>query len=965
MFPVADSHRDCDGNTNRCVYHHFRDTRSAIPVTLRTRSCTIILIIALAALAIIPSHALSAPVTTDTSYPGLDAVVIAEMNQTHTSGVVVVIVRNGSIAYARGFGTDTRTGTPMSPDTVLPIGSTTKFFTGYIVASLADEGILDPGAPVRTYIPELDPAFDTVTTEDLITHSAGLSDWDVSGNPMTLSRELMNDPALYVRTFNASSIFTRPGEVMSYSNPGINIAGYAAARAAKSSYGELFRQRITGPLGMNSTGFDDGSDAILPSGSGPASTGKDLARLAIAYMDAGNGSQTLRPGAVRRMTAFTVPEPSNGDNGRYGYGVELTSYGNLTLAGHEGAPFGGTCVFQTDADQRFAVIIIANREMNKFPDTFAWIMNQTFPYTRPVEQVQPVNPEDAVRVSGTYRGYAGFPIRIYQTGGNLIANVTWPDWVVGLPGNGNVTIMNVINSTGSGEYTMRSARGGPPAPVGFVNGPDGSVKYFHSDTHAWPVIEHGSGTAQTPSPVPDETGYPGLDAVVTAEMNQTHTAGVVVVIVRNGSVAYARGFGTDTRTGTPMSPDTVLPIGSTTKFFTGYIVASLAEEGVLDPNVSVRTYIPELDPAFDNVTTAELETHTAGLGDYDLTGLPATPEEWENPVLYFRTINASAFFARPGEVIHYSNPGIDIAGYAAARAANSSYRDLVRQRITGPLGMDSTGFGNDSSVTVYPAGEITSTGNDMGRLAVAYMDAGTGNRTLRPNAARRMTGSSVPDPSGGVNGRYGYGVELSSYGNLTLAGHEGSPEGGTSVFTMVPAQRFAIIIINNRDEATFPETVAWTLNRTFPAVTPYTYVLSPVQPEDAAHVAGTYQGFWDYPIRISRDGGNLAVNVTFSNAIFGLPGNGTVSTHYFINRTTNGGYTIRPIAGGRTSPVGFVNGPDGSVKYFCFSERAFPLVEHDSGPVQVVAPGTLKMPQVSNSIQTMVSGISPARRQNV
>jgi CubicO group peptidase (beta-lactamase class C family) len=464
------------------------------------------------------------------------------------------------------------------------------------------------------------------------------------------------------------------------------------------------------------------------------------------------------------------------------------------------------------------------------------------------------------------------------------------------------------------------------------------------------------------APVTDTGSYPGLDAVMTAEMNKTNTSGAEIVIVRNGSIVYARGFGTNPETGLPMTPDTVVPIDSTTKFFTGYIVASLAEDGLLDPRASVRTFIPEFDPAFDPVTTAELVTHTAGLNDYDVIGFPATPAIWNYPARYFRSFNATAFFTRPGTVFSYSDVGFDIAGFAAARAANSTYRDLVEERITGPLALNSTGVHEESAVVVYPAGEILSTASDLARLAVAYMDAGSapGTRTLRPGAVRRMTGSSLPIPGTEANpARYGYGVILQQYGNLTMAGHPGNGVSTSCTFEMVPEQRFAYIITSSSTEGYFPATTALILNQTFPWITPDTgFPLQAVQPQEAARIAGTYRGREGCRFPVEESGGDLRITLARPGCIAGLTGN---ITTYFVNSTGRGGYVIRPAEGPGIIPVDFLPGPDGSVGYFFLGVRAYPVIAHGNGQAGTAAPGSLNMPQSFLSIRDMATALSPGK----
>ncbi|MCX6688922.1 MAG: serine hydrolase [Methanoregula sp.] len=452
------------------------------------KTLMLVAIFVIAAAAVIPYPASGVPYSEHPALSGLDTVIASEMNRTHALGVVVIVVQNGTIAYARGFGTDRTTGQPMTQDTVLAIGSTTKLFTGYLIASLAEDGSLDPDTTVRTYIPELDPSFDRVTTTQLITHSSGLRDWDEWGVPGSLTPGERADPPQYMKTFNSSWFFTSPGAVMSYSNPGVNIAGFAAARAARSTYRDLVRDRITVPAGMHNTSIgSDMSAAISPCG-WIISTGNDMAALAIAMMDNSTGttSPALSRQAIRRMTTYTVPVLSLSGTGRYGYGTEIVPWGNVALVGHRGDPVDGTCIFWTVPEKQSAVIIITNSPSNTFPDTFAWIMEHGMsePPDAP-PRLLPVQPDRAAQVSGNYTGYAGYPYTVSNHNGSLVLTVTWPNWAIGRPGPGTTSYDMLVNSTPSGQYVYRNANSTVPQYIGFVTGTNGNVQFLHLGMRAW------------------------------------------------------------------------------------------------------------------------------------------------------------------------------------------------------------------------------------------------------------------------------------------------------------------------------------------------------------------------------------------------------------------------------------------------------------------------------------------------
>ena len=85
-----------------------------------------------------------------------------------------------------------------------------------------------------------------------------------------------------------------------------------------------------------------------------------------------------------------------------------------------------------------------------------------------------------------------------------------------------------------------------------------------------------------------------LDAKIEAAMARYHIPGVAVGVYYQGQ-EYVRGYGvTNVDYPQPVDGDTLFRIGSTTKTFTGTTVMRLVEQGLLDLDAPVRTYLPDL-----------------------------------------------------------------------------------------------------------------------------------------------------------------------------------------------------------------------------------------------------------------------------------------------------------------------------------------------------------------------------------
>ena len=91
------------------------------------------------------------PQTAD--FQAIDAYVASQMEAMHIPGVALGIVRDDEIVHVRGFGVANAGGQPMTGQTPLILGSTSKSLTALAVMQLVEAGKIDLDAPVRRYLP--------------------------------------------------------------------------------------------------------------------------------------------------------------------------------------------------------------------------------------------------------------------------------------------------------------------------------------------------------------------------------------------------------------------------------------------------------------------------------------------------------------------------------------------------------------------------------------------------------------------------------------------------------------------------------------------------------------------------------------------------------------------------------------------------------------------------------------------
>ncbi len=246
-----------------------------------------------------------------------------------------------------------------------------------------------------------------------------------------------------------------------------------------------------------------------------------------------------------------------------------------------------------------------------------------------------------------------------------------------------------------------------------------------------------------------------FDEAVPAGLAQYNIPGATVSVVQDGELIFSKGYGySDIANKTPIDPETTLfHIGSITKLFTWTCVMQLVEEGKIDLNADINTYltdfsIPDTYPGHP-VTVRHLMTHSAGFEEQEVHMAVAGVEE-----LYsFRTYckeNIPARVYSPGTVTSYSNYGTTLAAVIVEDVTGMPYEQYLKEHILSPLSMTRTsisytlppetarnlssgyhyaGMANeavpDTVFIIGPAGTISSTANDMAAFLAVHMENGS------------------------------------------------------------------------------------------------------------------------------------------------------------------------------------------------------------------------------------------------
>jgi len=262
-----------------------------------------------------------------------------------------------------------------------------------------------------------------------------------------------------------------------------------------------------------------------------------------------------------------------------------------------------------------------------------------------------------------------------------------------------------------------------------------------------------------------------LDGFMPYALEQTDVAGSEVVVVKDGKVLLQKGYGfSDLAKRTPVDIErTLFRPGSVSKLFTWTAVMQLVEQGKLDLDQDVNTYIDFKIPPYQGkpVTLRTIMTHTAGFEEAirgliandqkEILPLDTTLKHWIPERIY-----------APGTTPAYSNYATAIAGYIIQRTSGEPFDQYIRNHIFAPLGMQHSSFSQPLDknlmpfvskgyktasdgkeqpyeyINLAPAGSLASTGPDMGRFMIAHLQRGEfeGKRILSEAIADEMHGTA-------------------------------------------------------------------------------------------------------------------------------------------------------------------------------------------------------------------------------
>ncbi|MFO8030565.1 MAG: serine hydrolase domain-containing protein [Cyclonatronaceae bacterium] len=321
----------------------------------------------------------------------------------------------------------------------------------------------------------------------------------------------------------------------------------------------------------------------------------------------------------------------------------------------------------------------------------------------------------------------------------------------------------------------------------------------------------------------------GYDHVTETDMDSIFSVydrpdnpGCAVGVSSIGNPIFAKGYGSaNLDYGIPIRPDSRFMIASISKQFAAASVLMMAQEGLLDLDEDLRTYIPEL-PEFDKpITARQIIHHTSGLRDiYNLLsladiGLDNTTTKEEALAMLGRQQRLNF---EPGSEHLYSNSGYFLISVLSEKVTGMPLREYTQKHFFDPIGMTDTHW-HDITEMIVPNRVIsylpTSRGpgqfyrGNMDRIGArglfttiedfAKWDANfIENRSNLENFAEIMTRPGSTHRRDSIN--YAAGLRLGRYKDIETVGHGGSYMGFRTSYMRFPAHDFSVMVFCNHSD---------------------------------------------------------------------------------------------------------------------------------------------------------------------
>lgn len=325
-----------------------------------------------------------------------------------------------------------------------------------------------------------------------------------------------------------------------------------------------------------------------------------------------------------------------------------------------------------------------------------------------------------------------------------------------------------------------------------------------------------------------------LDSFISTTMNDWHTMGVSIAVIKKDSLIFAGGYGyRDFANRLPVTANTIFPIASCSKTFASALMGMASDEKKIELNKPVHQYLPQFhlynNELTNNATVKNLLSHSTGVPGHDWAWTFNTnfPEN-----IYLQRISHLKPSASLGAKYQYNSFMFFVLSVLAEKLYNKNWNELVAEKFFRPLEMKNS-YGssavlkkNDNLSLTYAyrdsfrleetkqmddllaGGAVLSTSTDLAHWLQMWMNGGIykGHRILSNDYAKKAITSEIVVESE-INAEsidepimnMGLSWFLSSYRGHYKAHHTGNVAGYSSSITFFPYDSLGIVVLTNQN----------------------------------------------------------------------------------------------------------------------------------------------------------------------
>jgi D-alanyl-D-alanine carboxypeptidase len=307
----------------------------------------------------------------------LGAYVRARMEAEHLAGLSLAVVKDGQVALAQAYGlANLEWQVPATTQTVYEIGSISKQIAANAIMLLVEEGRVGLDEPLSKYVDGTPPAWSTITVRHVLTHTAGLADFDSGDIGFSYRREYT--PAEFVGLLGKPPLQFAPGERWNYTNA-FPLLGMVVERASGQPYTTFVERRIFARLNLASMRFKKAQELVpfRAEGyifeNGGYRHGEPLRPMVIApnggvmtsVLDFAAWDIALTSGRLLKPeTVEAIATPARLNDGRtvsHGLGWFMDRFNGHRFGAHWGTTVAGySAVVRRYVDDRVTVLVLAN-----------------------------------------------------------------------------------------------------------------------------------------------------------------------------------------------------------------------------------------------------------------------------------------------------------------------------------------------------------------------------------------------------------------------------------------------------------------------------------------------------------------------------------------------------------------------------------------------------------------------------